>query len=309
MTDRQLGYSAGQSAPAAPRRRRNNWALIGCLVLVALVTIPGTVLWGLIAASDDGPGDDPRHQVKEHALPPGPGTIELGIRMAEVEISPGPAGSPLRLDADWNAAIFRLDEGLEQKEGGWKYHLRFGGRGLALLRHHEHHPSRLRLQIPVDHPLSIEGKVSMGESELDLGGLALDRVSLRLSTGNHRLSFREPTPQPLSLLEVEGSMGQVTVIGAGNASPRHIDVRHGMGELLLDLSGKWRADGEVDVNFRMGDSRVELPREDEAAAIVEKARVSLGDRSVTDTPVAELPTGLPKVRLRATGGMGELRIR
>jgi hypothetical protein len=149
----------------------------------------------------------------------------------------------------------------------------------------------------------------MGESELDLGGLALDRVSLRFSTGNHRLSFREPTPQPLSLLDVEGSMGRMTIIGAGNASPRHVDVRHGMGELLLDLSGKWRADGEVDLHFSMGDSRVELPREDEAAAIVEKARVSLGDRSVVDTAIAELPGGLPKVRVRATGGMGELRIR
>ncbi len=308
MTDRQLGYSAGQSTPVAPRRRRN-WPLIGCLVLVALVTIPGTVLWGLIAASDGGPADDPQHQVKEHVLPPGPGTIELGIRMAEVEISPGPAGSPLRLESDWNAAVFRLDEGLEREGGGWKYHLRFGGKGLAVLRHHEHRPSRLRLQIPVDHPLSIEGKVSMGESELELGGLALDRVSLQLSTGNHRLAFRHPTPQPLSLLEVEGSMGQVTVIGAGNASPRHIEVRHGMGELLLDLSGKWRADGEVDVSFRMGDSRVELPREDEAAAIVEKARVSLGDRSVFDTAVAELPAGLPRVRVRAIGGMGQLRIR
>jgi hypothetical protein len=156
VTDHQLGYSTGQSTPPAPRRRRN-WPLIGCLVLVALVTIPGTVVWGLIAASDGGTADDTRHQVKEHVLPPGPGTIELGIRMAEVEISPGPAGSPLRLDADWNAAIFRLDEGLEHLEdagGGWKYHLRFGARGLALLRHHGHHPSRLRLQIPVDHLLS-----------------------------------------------------------------------------------------------------------------------------------------------------------
>jgi len=82
-----------------------------------------------------------------------------------------------------------------------------------------------------------------------------------------------------------------------------------MGELLLDLTGKWRADGDVEVRFSIGDSRVDLPREDEAAAIVEKARVSMGDRSVIDTPLAELPAGLPKVRVWATGGMGELRIR
>lgn len=307
MTDRDLGYSP-QTA-STPRRRRN-WALIGCLVLVALVTIPGTVVWGVIAASDTGRGVDPRHETKEHVLPPGPGVVELHIRMAEIDVTPGPPGSPLQLDADWNAGVFKLDEGLDQERGGWRYHVDFGGRGLAFLRHHEHHnPNRLLLRIPVDHPLSIEGKLSMGESDVDLGGMALDRVALELHTGEHRLSFHEPTPQPLSLLEIDGSMGEITVINAGNASPRRTEVKHGMGELLLDLTGKWRADGEVDLRFSMGDSRVDLPRQDEAAAIVEKARVSLGDRSVFDTPIGELPAGLPKVRVRATGGMGELRIR
>ena len=299
-----------ETPPPTPPRRSRNCFLIGCVVLFALVTIPATVVWGLIAAGDVGREPDPRQQVLDHQLPPGAGVVELHVRMAELEVTPGPPGSPLRLDADWNAGAFRLDEGLEKEGAGWRYHLRFGGKGLALLRHHHHHqPNRLRLQIPVDHPLSIQGKVSMGESDIELGGLSLDRVSLQLSTGNHRLSFRDPTAHPLSLLEVEGSMGQVSLIGAGNASPRQVNVRHGMGELLVDLSGKWRADGDVDLHFSMGDSQVELPREDEAAAIVEKARVSLGDRSVYDTPVAELPAGLPRVRVRATGGMGELRIR
>jgi hypothetical protein len=307
MTD-QPGYST-QAAPP-PRRGGRSCLLIGCLALFALVTIPGTVVWGLIAASDDGGGPDPRHQVKDHVLPRGPGVVELHIRMAEVEVSAGPPGTPLQLETDWNAGAFRLEEGLQQDGGGWRYRVDFGGKGLAFLRHQNHHrANRLRLQIPVDHPLSIEGKVTLGESEIDLGGLALDRVSLHLGTGNHRVAFRDPTPQPLSLLSIDGSMGQVEVIEAGNASPRRVEVRHGMGELLLDLTGKWRADSDVEVHFSMGDSRIDLPREDEAAAIVEKARVSLGDRSVTDQPVAELPAGLPKVRVRATGGMGELRIR
>lgn len=299
----------GTSAPPVEgRRRRSSCFLIGCIALFALVTVPGALVWGVFAAAEPAE-DDPRHVVKTHALPAGPGTIELDVRMAEVDVEPAPAGSPLRLEADWNAGVFKLDEGLKQEGGGWRYHVRFGGKGLALLAHHEHNsPNKLRLQVPVDKPLSITGKLSLGQSDLDFGGLTLDEVDLKLGAGQHDLAFSEPTARPVSRLALDGSMGQINVFGAGNASPRRIELEHGMGELSLDLSGQWRADGVVEMHLGMGDARVELPGRDEAAAIVEKARVSLGERRVYDVAEEELPAGLPRVRVRATGGMGDLRI-
>lgn len=307
-----LGWTVSGEETSTPpvegRRRRSSCLLIGCIALFALVTVPGALVWGVLAATEPAK-DDPRHDVKVHALPGGPGTIELDVRMAEVDVKPVPAGSPLRLEADWNAGVFRLDEGVSQKGGGWRYHLRFGGKGLLLLARHEHHsPNRLRLQVPVDKPLSITGKLSLGETDLDFGGLTLDEVDLELGAGEHDVAFSEPTARPMSRLALDGSMGQITVFGAGNASPRRLELEHGMGELLLDLSGRWRADGEVEMRLGMGDARVELPGRDEAAAVVEKARMSLGERRVHDVAEADLPAGLPRVRIRATGGMGDLRI-
>ena len=295
--------------PVEGKRRRGGCLLIGCLVVFALVTVPGALVWGVFASTEPAE-DDPRHEVKTHALPAGPGTIELDVRMAEVDVEPAPAGSPLRLEADWNAGVFRLDETLTQEGGGWRYRLRFGGKGLVVLARHEHHgdPNKLRLQVPVDRPLSITGKLSLGETDVDFGGLTLDEVDLELGAGQHDLAFSEPTARPVSRLALDGSMGQLTVFAAGNASPRRLEVEHGMGQLLLDLSGRWRADSEVEVRFSMGDARIELPGLDEAAAVVEKARMSLGERRVRDVAEAELPPGLPRVRVRATGGMGDLRI-
>jgi hypothetical protein len=103
-------------------------------------------------------------------------------------------------------------------------------------------------------------------------------------------------------------MGEITVMGAGNASPRRLELRHGMGELTLDLSGQWRRDGDVELHLGMGDSRVLLPEPEEAGAVVDKARVSLGERQVFDRAESEIPAGLPRVHIRATGGMGELNI-
>lgn len=291
-------------------RSRNSCFLVGCLVLLALVTIPGAVVWAFFAATDELGPSRPRHEVREHVLPAGRGTIDLGVRMAEVEVVPAAAGAPLRLEVDWDPAIFRLDEKLEEVDGGWRYRLRFGGRGLALLRSRHHHgdANRLRLAIPVDRPLSIEGRLGLAETDIELGGLSLERVSLKLGAGEHRLSFHTPTAHPLEALELDGSMGEITVLGAGNASPRVLVLRHGMGELTLDLTGQWRADGDVELHLGMGDSSILLPRPEEAGAVVDKARVALGDRQVFDRRLDELPPGVPRVHVRATGGMGGLRI-
>jgi hypothetical protein len=284
---------------------------VGCLALLALVVIPGTVLWGLIAVADDGGKSEPQHRIIEHPLPAGQGLVVLRVRMAEVEVVAGPPGSPLRLEADWDGGRYRLEEGVTNEPGGtWTYRLQFGGKGLALFGGQGHHrdPSKLRLRLPRDHRFSIEGKVALGESELALGGLSLAAVDLDLGAGTHRISFLEPTAQPLDLLRLDGSLGEIRVLGAGNASPRLLELHHGMGELLLDLSGHWRNDGDVSLRLGMGDSEVQLPGRDEAGAIVEQARVSLGDRQVFDEPTASLPAGLPRIHIRATGGMGELTI-
>jgi hypothetical protein len=295
------------SPPPAAGRRRSSCLLVGCIVLFVLVTVPGALVWGVFAAAEPA-RNEPRHEVKAHSLPPGPGTIELDVRMAEVEVRPAAAGSPLRLEADWNAGVFRLTEGLHQEGGGWRYELRFRARGLALLRSHHHGPNTLRLEVPVDHPLSITGELSLAETDLDFGGLTLDEIDLELGAGEHDVAFSQPTPRPMTRLALAGSMGEITVFGAGNASPRRIEVQHGMGELRLDLSGRWRADGEVAMHLGMGDAQVTLPGRDEAAAVVEKARMSIGEKRVEDVAEAELPAGLPRVRVRATGGMGDLRI-
>jgi hypothetical protein len=299
--------------PVEPSPRR--WPkrlVIGCLVIFGLFTLAGSVLWALIVSSAGEPGR-PRHQVFTHVLPPGEGTIEIDARLADLDIVPGPPGSPLLLEARWDDARYRLDESLQPQGDGWRYELRFHGHGLRLIQIDGNSDviaggNGLRLTIPRDRSVSLVGHFGLGESALDLGGLSLSSVDLQFGAGEHRLAFAEPTAQPLSLLRVEGSFGEITIDGAGNASPRRLAVKHGMGDLVLDLTGQWRNDGDVELHLGMGDSEVHLPLTDEAGAIVERAHVGLGDGEIHDRPISELPAGLPRVRIRATSGMGDLRI-
>ena len=103
--------------------------LTGCVVFVVLSFVPPVLLWALSRGADEDPGP-PRDLSRQHVLPPGPGMIELDVRMMELVLEPAPAGSPLRLEARWTPGRFELEEGLEPGPDRWTYRLRFNSRGL-----------------------------------------------------------------------------------------------------------------------------------------------------------------------------------
>jgi len=294
----------------APRRGRSCF-LVGCMVLVLLAAVPVAALWAIFNVAEHSGPAKPRHVELSHPLPAGDGAVTLHLSMAEVDVVAAPADAPLRLVADWDDSLYELHEGFHPGGSGWTYDVDFRGRGLRVLGIHNHRigDNRIKLYLPAGHPLSLEGKLAMGEADLALGGLALRRVDLAVAIGEHRVSFAEPTSEPLELLRMRGSMGELTVLRAGNASPRLVDVRHGMGDLTLDLSGAWRNDADVELKMGMGDSEVQLPSPAEARAEVMEAHMGLGDRTVHDhSGRNESAPGAPHVRIRASGGMGELRI-
>jgi hypothetical protein len=291
--------------------RMRGCLLIGCAAAIVLAFVPPMLLWTFSRGLEDDSGP-PRDISRQHVLPTsGAGRIELDVRMAELIVEPAPAGSPLRLEAHWDPNRLRLEEALEPGAEGWTYRVRLGGRGLRtwLGDQGRHGGAELRLLVPADRPFAIAGEVGLGSSSLELGGLALQSLELELGMGEHTLSFATPTAAPVSRLALDSSMGEIEVLLAGNASPRELAIEHGMGELRLDLGGRWRNDGRVDLSLGMGSCQVALPDREEAGALVEKGRVRMGSRSIEDVPESELVPGMPVVRIRAEGGMGELVIR
>lgn len=249
----------------------------------------------------------------EEVVPPdvAPGRLVLDLSLGEFTIRPGPAGEPLRVEADYDSNAFQLSEDFTQDEGGeWTYKVGFGGKGglLGLLFRGggEGSRNRVTITIPRGYPLDVVGKIGMGQSEIDLGGLWVRRVDLEMSAGDHFLEFREPLPYPMEELRIDGSMGNLEMRSLGAASPSVVDVKHGMGEILLDLEGDWRGDAEVRTDFSMGGCRVWLPKG--VRVEVDRAHVTLGERRIDRSDDSDLPEDAPTIKLRASGSMGELRI-
>ncbi len=237
------------------------------------------------------------------------GTIEVDLDIGDFTIKPGPAGQPIRVEADYDTSKFELREEMVQKpDGTWTYKVNFGSKGgfwgLALGGGNSGQ-NRVEVIIPRGRPIEIKGSIRMGESKTDLGGLWVKNVDLQYKAGDHFIEFREPLPYPMDGFKVDGSMGNLEIRGLGQASPTMVDVKHGMGELFLDLQGDWRRDAKIKARFSMGECKIWLP--EKARIDLRRASVSMGESRAAKNQ-GEIPANWPTLTIDASGSMGELHI-
>lgn len=324
---------------AEERKRRGclKVGCLGCLVLLGL-TIVGLVVLALIATFVEAPPAAVEHRTFDQK-PPGsalvwgeqieggaeprsidllprmqvdePGRIILDLSMGEFEIVPGPAGEPVRIEADYDTASFELVQEYETYgERGWIYRIEFDSKFgfFRQLGSKDPGDNRIRIVLPRDVPLALEGTLGLGEARVELGGLWLVDVDLDVGVGEHTVSFEEPLLQPLERFRLEGSLGETRIRGLGQASPRRALVGHSIGELRVDLSGAWLQDAEVSVESSLGELWVGgIPAG--VNVDLQHAGVAIGESDLRALRRREpAPDGSPTLSLSLDHGIGELRV-
>jgi hypothetical protein len=239
------------------------------------------------------------------------GTVVLDIREGSFTIVPGEPGDPIRVDGRFDTGSFELTEEFSRTgELGWEYRVRFGPKRGWWLRlfSSEANQNRIRITIPRNMPLVLEGYAGLGEFDFEFGGLWLAGADLELGAGEHRIRFSEPLVLPAEAIDFNGSFGAITVRDLGNASPGRFVVTQTAGELHVDLRGAWRNDATLEVRNTFGQIRVDAP--DNARLVVESASVSLGEKRVASgIDESELPEDAPTLRLETSLTTGEIRVR
>lgn len=237
--------------------------------------------------------------------------LVLDLSKGSFTLEPGPVGSELAVKADYNSASYELVERYDPE--GRRYELEFDARGgmLGLLRSRGGDLNEVTITVPRGYPIRLTGRLSMGQSRVEIGGLAIESADLEFRAGDHVLLVSEPVPRPLEWIEVDAQFGQLEIVALGNASPRQSRFSQRAGNLRLDLEGAWRENADLELECRFGECRVIRP--EGIRTVIERAAVSFGEKTVTGdvetADGAEAGTDeAPVLRLWISADAGDLDI-
>ena len=242
------------------RESSGSWLKYGCLTALGLGTIVLIVLAGAAGiAVRQNHSSTFEHQALVHDIPeplvaegvPRSVRLRLEIHTAGVSVKPVDPGESIQIEADYDPRLYLLRQS-SQRDGQVdvltiELHPR-GSTLMALLRAKVGgRPAMLRIAVPRDVPLEIEGGLDQSYVVMELGGLSLASTSLEVEDGGIKLSFAEPLPAPMETLRIIGNRGSLSIVGLGNASPRESVLYQHLGAVDLDLRGAWARDAQVRV--------------------------------------------------------------
>jgi hypothetical protein len=288
------------------------WVGLGCLAVPIVLVLCLVVLVGVgvMAGRSDAEWVD-RHVTVELPAKTGPVRVTVELADGEFVVRPGAAKGTVSVDAHFDETHHALEvTGPSEVRDTGALHISLEPVGLQIARGLDA-GNRVEVSLPTDVTLDLSARVARGETAMELGGLALASLELDSQMGECDASFSAPNPVEMSRMALSGSMGELTVTGAGRARPAVVEASGKMGELLLDLGGLPAGPVSVDASMSMGGMVLELPPDALRASRRSHAKFA-STRFSHPLPPASEATGTPAVPVLALTtevSMGELIVR
>jgi hypothetical protein len=99
-----------------------------------------------------------------------------------------------------------------------------------------------------------------GEADVNLGGLSLRDVQISTGASETRVSWDSPNRVEAAEVRFEAGAASLEVTGLGNARTRRVRLDGGVGSAVLDFSGAWARDADVEVGMGLGSVTLRIPR-------------------------------------------------
>jgi hypothetical protein len=108
-------------------------------------------------------------------------------------------------------------------------------------------------------PINLTIAAGAYKSELELGGLALENLTIKDGAAQAMVTFSSPNTTEMNLLRYETGASNVSLVGLGNANFSSLEFDSGAGNYSLDFSGALTRDGSVNIQSGLSNLTLVIP--------------------------------------------------
>ena len=130
-----------------------------------------------------------------------------------------------------------------------------------------------------DTPMDLEIGAGAYDGNLELGGLALNNLTVKDGAAHVNLSFSEPNLVEMSRLSYSTGASEVTLSGLANANFDTFDFDGGAGSYSLDFSGELQRDASVRINSGLSELIIMVPEGVNAEVTIEGGLTDINTRN------------------------------
>ena len=116
-----------------------------------------------------------------------------------------------------------------------------------------------RVQLTRKAPLELTIDATAADATLDLTGLPLRRFALISGAAAATVRFDAPNPESMSVFDANVGAGGLKLIGLGNSGASEARIAGDIGDLSLDLGGRWQRDMQIIATSAIGGVLITAP--------------------------------------------------
>ena len=174
---------------------------------------------------------------------------------------------------------------------------------------------RYELRFGKEKPFDLTIETGASDFELNLGGIPLNRLVVKLGAGKLELDFPQPNPEQMELLDVSSGAAGIELENLANANFSKMRLSGGAAGYDLDFGGTLSRDAEVTIDTGISGIEVSVPGSTATSVTAETTlgRVDVGDgftkREGAFLNQAALSGDGPFLRISAGLSLGSLQLR
>ena len=161
-----------------------------------------------------------------------------------------------------------------------------------------------------DTPMDLTIEAGAYEGNMELGGLALNNLTVKDGAAHVNLSFSEPNLVEMSQLSYSTGASDVTLTGLANANFDTFEFDSGAGSYTLDFSGELQRDASVRINSGLSELIIIVPEGMNASLSIDGGLTDINTRndwSQNGTTYSHEGSG-PTLTLKVNMGAGSVTL-